>query len=167
MKEALKGIGATVVGIAFLLATLAIPVVLIKGGLWAANHLLPVLVNIGSVVLAVDILVLLPLSLSRSLRPFTVSTLVISSYVFGATLWLTGLALTYYLWGLFAVLVGLFIFGVGVVPIALLATRIKGMWAQFWSLWLLLVLTFMFRFIGIFIGSSIASRSRISGAEVA
>jgi hypothetical protein len=58
----------------------------------------------------------------------------ISSYVFGLELWLRSLLFTYILWGGFWVIVGLAFAGVGVLPMALLATGFAGYWDVF--LWL-------------------------------
>jgi len=62
--------------------------------------------------------------------------------VFGATLWMEGLLLTLAIWGVGAVFIGLFLAGVGVVPIAMLATLIKGMWGPLIELVLLTIMTF-------------------------
>ena len=69
----------------------------------------------------------------------------IASYVFGATLWMEGLLLTLAIWGVGAVVIGLFMAGVGVVPIAMLATLLKGMWAPLIELVVLTVMTFASR----------------------
>lgn len=69
----------------------------------------------------------------------------ISSYVIGLALWVWALILTYVLWGLWAVVIGLFFMGVGIVPIAMLATLFKGMWPQLGQLVLGLVLVFGIR----------------------
>jgi len=62
--------------------------------------------------------------------------------VFGLFLWVLGLIPTYHLWGGLAVFLGLFLFGVGVVPVAMLATLFKGMWLQFGELVFLTALVF-------------------------
>jgi hypothetical protein len=60
-----------------------------------------------------------------------------------------GLLLTWMLWGGFAVFIGLFLMGIGVVPIAMAATLFKGMWAELGLLVLAVVLTFGLRTLGI------------------
>lgn len=60
-----------------------------------------------------------------------------------------GLLLSWELWGPIAVIIGLFIFGIGVVPIAMLATLFNGMWIELGFLVLAIILTFGFRFFGI------------------
>jgi hypothetical protein len=57
----------------------------------------------------------------RRTRAFSAAGLMIASYVFGACLWITSLLLTYELWGTIAVIIGLAVVGIGIVPVALLA----------------------------------------------
>lgn len=52
--------------------------------------------------------------------------LLIASYIFGLMLWMTGLMLTYTLWGLSAVFAGWFVFGIGVAITAIIATLFNG-----------------------------------------
>lgn len=167
MKDALKNAGLTVLGLGLLLLLLALPVLFIKGGLWAAQHILPVLSTIGGVLLGVDLLVLLPLSLVGRARPFTGGAILFSSYVFGATLWLAGLIFTYTLWGFLAVFVGLFLMGIGVVPIAMLATAVHGMWSPFWDLVIMTLCTFGARIIGVLIVSAAPTESSVGQVEAA
>lgn len=55
------------------------------------------------------------------------------------------LLLTLAIWGIGAVFIGLFIAGVGIVPIALLATLIEDLRGPFIELLLLTILTFVSR----------------------
>ena len=54
------------------------------------------------------------------------------------------------IWGTRAVFIGLFIAGIGVVPIAILATALNGEWAITGQIILLLVLTFGSRMLGFY-----------------
>ena len=65
-----------------------------------------------------------------------------------------GLLLTLALWGVLAVIIGLFLFGVGVVPIAMLATLFNGMWLELGLLFLAVILTFGCRLLGIVLAES-------------
>ena len=76
---------------------------------------------------------------------FYIFVFFIYSYIFGAPLWMEGLLFTLLIWGVGAVFIGLFIAGVGVVPIAMLATLFKGMWGPFIELVLLTIMTFATR----------------------
>lgn len=151
MAEKLKQLSTIALGLVFLLALLCIPVLFIRGSAWAAEHLLQPLISVGWVLLALDLIVLLPLSLFRGLRGFTGTVIFLSSYVFGLVTWLLGFILTYALWGLWAVIVGVLFFGGAVVPFALLATMFKGMWDPFFTVLILFVLTFASRIAGAYI----------------
>jgi hypothetical protein len=154
--ERLKELGGTALGLMCFLAVLLIPVVFILGGVWAAKHLLYPLIVIGWFLVAIDILILLPLSIFRSLRGFTGAVIFISSFIFATVTWLLGFILTYALWGFWAVVIGILLFGGTVVPFAMLATVFEGMWEPFCTLLVLLIVTFGSRVVGASIAESTA-----------
>lgn len=59
-----------------------------------------------------------------------------------STLWMMGLLIILSIWGVTAVIIGIAFGGVGVVPIAMLATPIHGYWFPLIELVLLTVATF-------------------------
>lgn len=152
MREKLKEAGNLLLGILIFLALLAIPAVFIVGAEWLSERLLPWFVLASFLALGFLLLVLLPLAAFRRSRTFASIAMLIVSYVFGATVWMEGLLLTMALWGTFAVVVGLFFMGVGVVPIAMLATLFKGLWGRLAELVVLTVLTFGTRFLALRVG---------------
>ena len=152
MIDDLKKLGTFAFGLVILIAVFALPAIFVMGALWAAEHLLTPLVVVGWIAIAADLLVLL-LAIFKSLRPFAGSVIFISSYIFGLVSWLLGFVLTYVLWGLWAVIVGILFLGGGVVPIALLATMFKGMWEPFFTLLVLSAITFGARIGGIILAS--------------
>ena len=135
-----------------MLALFALLVLLIKGGLAGSlivgQKVLPWLLLASYLALVADLMVLLPLTFIRIVRPWVGLGFVISSYVFGLTGWFMGLLLTWALWGGHAVFIGLCFLGVGVVPMAMLATLFKGMWPELGMLILAVVLTFGIRLLG-------------------
>jgi len=98
--------------------------------------------------LAFNIFILVPLALIPPTRPWAGLGFFISSYLFGLTAWFMGLLLTWILWGGCAVVIGLVILGIGVVPIAMLATLLNGMWLELGLLILAVVLTYGLRVLG-------------------
>lgn len=140
MWEKIKGAGTFVLGLGFIVLMALIVGLFIHGGAWLGAKIYPWLVSISSITLVVTVLVLFPLSLIHRARGFASVSLLIASYVFGLSLWVWGLLLTYHLWGAWAVFLGLFLFGIGVVPIAMLATLFNGMWPQLGELVILTVL---------------------------
>lgn len=131
-----------VVGIGVLLLILLLVGLFIHGGAWLGAKVYPWLAGISWLTFAVVIFVLLPLSFVRRVRGPASIGLLYSSFIFGLTLWVWGLLLTYHLWGGWAVFLGLFLFGVGGVPFAMLATLFKGMWPQLAELIVLTILVF-------------------------
>ena len=154
MGDKLKSAGSMAFGLAIFLAMLAMPFIFIKGAMWASENVLPPLINIGWFALALVLFVLLPLSIFKRLRAYTGGTILISSYLFGLICWLMGFVVTYMLWGLWAIVVGLLFLGGGVVPIAMLASLFKGEWSAIAVLLALVVLTFGTRLLGAYIAQS-------------
>lgn len=152
--EKAKELGASIFGIIIIIGILCIPVLFIMGSKWAAEHLMQPLYIAGWIALAIDIFILLPLSIFRGLRGITGTGIFISSFVFGLITWLLGFILTYLLWGFWGVFIGVLLFGGAVVPFALLATLLKGMWAPFFTVLVLVVLTFGSRLVGMLLAES-------------
>src|SRR5207245_7161273 len=121
MKTTLASIGTGALGIAILLALALIPVLLLQGGVWLSALLFPWLAAINALTLLVTLFVLLPNAVFSSTPRFAGSGMMIVSYVFGATLWVWSLLLTYTLWGGFWLFIGLFMSGLGVLPLPMFA----------------------------------------------
>ncbi len=149
--ETVKAIGGCAIWFAVMIGIVFVAGMLIRGGVWASDKIYPWLVVSSLVSLAVSILALLPLALFKETRGHSGLGFYIVSFVFGGTLWVWSLLLTYVLWGGVALFIGLILAGVGVLPIALLATATKGMWSMFGQLILGFVATYGTRSIGIYL----------------
>jgi hypothetical protein len=154
MQSTVKNVGTYALGIVWCIAAIALPVILIFGALWVGEKILPWLMLLSILALGVCIVILGPLAVFRPTRPWAGLGYYVASYVFGLTGWFMGLLLTWILWGGFAVLIGLVVLGIGVVPIAMLATLFKGMWAELGLLILTITLTFGFRILGMHLAES-------------
>jgi len=131
-----------VVGLLGGLILLALPWILIFGLTWVSVIVSPWLMSAFFWMLGITIFILGPLALIRITRGFSAVGLMIASYVFGTCLWITSLLLTYELLGTIAVVVGLVVLGIGIVPIALLATLFHAQWWHLLDLVRLIVATF-------------------------
>ena len=158
LKSTISSIGTCALGLVIFIAAIAIPVVFIIGAAWVGERVLPWLMWLCVWAVGFNILILLPLAVIPRTRGLAGLGFFLSSYVFGLTGWFMGLLLTWILWGLFAVVVGLLILGVGVVPIAIVATLFNGMWPELDVLVLAVVLTYGLRLLGLWL-------SRVSGVE--
>jgi hypothetical protein len=134
---------------AILTCILPIPFIFTNGPLWAAQHLLPPMRAAGWIALAINAAALAFCGVSKPLRtPIGVLTYRLT-YLYGGIAWLSGLVLTYLLWGVGAVIAGIVCLGGGVVTTGLLAALVRGEWRGFAPLLAFVVLTFAARAAGI------------------
>lgn len=73
----------------------------------------------------VSVFVLAPLSFWARARSWTTSGMIVASYIIGFTTWLLGAGMTFATFGWLGLLVGLLLFGVGVVPIGAIGAYFK------------------------------------------
>ncbi len=153
--ENIKGIGSGALGVVTFLLILLLPVVFILifiGGVaWIGLKVMPFLVTATTIFTFISLLVFIPLLFFRETRIWSASALFFVSWIFGATLWLFSFFATYMLWGLLGILIGLFVFGIGVIPIAFVASLLNGEWMMFAEITYMIILTFGTRFLGIYI----------------
>jgi hypothetical protein len=161
LKNVGLGVGGLVISLVFLALLLAISVTFLFGLTWVSVKVLPWLKPAFLLALAASIFLCGPLALFRRTRGTAAAGLMIASYVFGAILWITALLLTYQLWGTIAVVIGLLIVGVGIVPIALLATIFSAEWWHLADLVVLLLLTFGIRFLALWLADKAGERQVI------
>jgi hypothetical protein len=125
-----KNAGSVILGLAILVGISAIGIALLTGAaafsVWVLKWTFPAF----TITFLFAIVLLTPLSLIPPTRGFSAMGFMIASFAFGAILWVWGMAYTYSVWGLFAVIVGLVLFGVGVVPIAMFAALVHGDWSN-------------------------------------
>ena len=148
-KTVAYAFGGTLIWIMIFVAGIFLTAVAIKGGIWLSATILPWLSIAMWIVFMIDLFFLLPLSMLKKRKGISSIGFMISSYVYGITLWLWGLLLTYILWGGIAVFIGLFIVGIGVVPMAMIATTLESQWSIAGQLVLLAAFTFSSRIYGI------------------
>jgi len=107
------------------------------------------LLPFSSIAFAIAIVVLLPLAAWRKTRGAAGAGLLIVSYIFGATTWFLGAAVTFGSFGWIGLIIGIFIFGIGVVPLGIIgAFWTFGISELAVSLCIMLVITLATRFAG-------------------
>jgi len=101
------------------------------------------------IALAVAVLILLPLAAWPKTRAAGGSGLVFVSYIFGATTWFLGAAVTFGSFGWIGLIIGIFVCGLGVVPLGIFGAFFGlGMSELGISLCVMLVITLAARFAG-------------------
>jgi hypothetical protein len=151
MKAQMKQLGGLVFGIAGVCALLIIPFVLLRGAAALAEWSLPFLSKaVGAVTLLV-LPILVIAALVPRIRVIAAAGFEYASLFYGITLWLWALVYTLSVWSWLAVIIGLVFMGVGIVPVAMLASLFRGEWSQLGGLVMGLVLTLGTRFFGFYL----------------
>jgi hypothetical protein len=100
---------------------------------------------------AICILILAPLAIFRKSRGVAGLGLWIASFIFGAVLWIYGAIATFTYWGWVGLLIGLLVFGVGVVPMGFVALALQSQWEWIANLGVLLLSLVVSRLGGIWL----------------
>ena len=156
--QALKSIGNFVLGIVIFVGIIVATVLLFTLGAKLAFTIQPFINWLAGILFLINIVVLL-IAIAPKARGWAGLIIYISSYVYGLGTWIFGLAVTLAFWGWIAVIIGLLLGGVGVVPIGMLASIFNGRWDIFWTLLISVVLTYGARLIGALLVSSSENQS--------
>ncbi|MGN8547106.1 DUF4339 domain-containing protein [Bradyrhizobium sp. 13971] len=133
-KEMLQGIGAFLLVAAISVGGVTLLMMLFYGAAWASDRLLPYVILAAEWAIAICVVILAPLSAFRKTRIVSAFGFFAASYIFGTCLWMIGLLTAYFYWGLKSIIIGMCLFGAGVVPVALLASLFNGDWSAFWMM---------------------------------
>ena len=140
MKEKIKDAGYMLLGLAFFMGFILLAVVMFKGGIWVSARLHPILEIISAITLLVTVVVLLPLAIFKKTRAASITGLLLSSKIFGLSLWIWSFLLSYIFWGFIGAFLGVFLFGIGVIPVAIIGTIVNAEWRTLGDITLLIVL---------------------------
>lgn len=135
------------------IAAISLPAALLIGGLlffWLvtgvpefAALLLIYLFYACAITFAINLIIMIPLSFVRRTRHHLSVFFMLSSYVYGATLWLWSISLVNHLWGAFITAIGTII--MFIAPLAMLAALLNGLWSPLIQLIILAFLAFACR----------------------
>jgi hypothetical protein len=147
-------VGSILLNLVFLAAALMLPAFYLLGAERSTTYILQPLSVAAWVALFFTIILLLPLSMFKKLRPYTGAGIYMASHVFGLAGWAMGFIGTWILWSGWAAIGGTVLLGGAVVPFALVASAIEGLWTSFFLLLGLTALTFISRVVGLAIAES-------------
>ena len=145
--EILESIGGVLLGIAFFVGSIIALILFFTVGATVGATILPFVSWLTGILFAINVIALL-MAISRKTRGVVGIIIFLSSYVYGLQTWIIGLLGTLTLWGWIAVIIGLFIGGIGVVPIGMAAAIFNGRWSIFFVLLINVILTYGTRIIG-------------------
>lgn len=141
--EFFKNSGIMLLSVAGLLFIVFVFSIVIKGAVWLTETVEPILVASTSVAVWCHILILLPLSVPRSIRSKISGPIGLMTLLYVITAAFKASVVLYSLWGLPGWLLGVFLGGVGIFPASMIAAAMKGLWGDVGSITLLLVLAFV------------------------
>lgn len=145
--EILESIGGVLLGIAFFVGSIIALILFFTVGATVGVTMLPFVSWLTGILFAVNIIALL-IAISRKTRGVVGIIIFLSSYVYGLQTWITGLLVALAFWGWAVVIIGLFMGGIGVVPIGMAAAIFNGRWSIFFVLLINVILTYGTRIIG-------------------
>lgn len=132
------------------LGLIAIVFVFVKGGIWTFDNIY----QTTSLIMAGLLLLIVPFSLilliPKKTREFGGAGFYTASYILSFMLWFWSLIVAKILAGTVWLLIGLFFAGIGVIPIAIIATLIEGNWVFVVSSIVTIIIIWILRFIGLF-----------------
>jgi len=137
-------------------------VFVIKGVVWIGEKVLPFLMSLTSLLTAISVFIFIPMMIFKKTRKWAGGALAFSSLLFGLTLWIYSALVAYMLWGFIGLVIGLFMMGIGVVPVALLAALFSGEWTIIGSIIYMLILTFGARLFGLYVAEKAENKKSIT-----
>jgi hypothetical protein len=164
MISAFKNAGAIILGCAAFVALIVVAILFIHGTAIVGEKALPFLIDATNIVTALCIVVFFPLSLFRFTRIVPTWGFLFSSFLFGIGVWILGFLVTYDLWGGLGVFFGMCFFGIGVVPLGIIAAALKGIWWMVGTLVYGLVLTIGSRGLALYLAKK-CDRDRQQAAQ--
>lgn len=162
--QSIKNIGSSLLGIVIFVGIFFALGLLFAYGAKLAFTIQPFINWLAGVLFVINIVALLVAIIPKA-RGAAGLIIFISSFVYGLGTWIFGLAATLALWGWIAVIIGVLLGGVGVVPIGMLAAIFNGEWGIFWTLLISLLLTYVARIIGNMLVSSADNQQQDAGGD--
>jgi len=142
----------------------------LRGVVWASQSTLVWLIHAAQIAFALCVLVFLPFCIFKKTRGFAGFGFHMASYVFGTELLAYSCIVAFTIWGYTGLIFGLFLGGVGVVPVALFAAlyaavRHQTQWGLSGDILLMIILTVITWHLGVYL-MACAGRERESGRSV-
>lgn len=118
---------------------------------WVAQNVFPWATIVIGVIVFLGVPVSLLLAIFRKTRGIGGLGLYLTSYAIGLHLWLSSLIVAYTLAGVSWMIIGLLFGGIGVVPVAFIASIIRTEWSVMWQILLVIGVIATLRFFGVFL----------------
>src|SRR5512137_2582605 len=103
-KIAISGLTGCLLAILVLVGLITLALMFLQGGVWLGEIAMPILKWLARITCGVVVIIFLPMAAFRQTQRIAATGLIYASALFGMTLWVWSLLLTYNLWGGWAVL---------------------------------------------------------------
>jgi hypothetical protein len=140
--EAFGGFLQVVQGLAIIYSIVIIVLWFINGGVWFQDNIFPLHAVFFVFFLGLTFLVLIPLMVIKTTRPYSALSLLVLTYLFGGIVWFYSAHYCLYAIGVVWTIIGFLCAGIGVVPIAFIGAMIKGHWNVVALMVVVLIATF-------------------------
>jgi len=134
-----------------MIGMLMLLVAFFKSTPWIAENVFPWVSFSNAITVLVIVPICLILAIFKKTRGFGSVGLFLCSYVVGITLWIWSLILSYTMAGIVWMIMGLLFGGIGIVPIALIASLLRMEWLIAIEIIVLAIIAFALRSFGIFL----------------
>ena len=149
VKGFFSGLGTFLLITLVVLALIFLAIFFVWGGVALSALLNPLLEWIFRVT-SILLLVFVVFGFFKGTRVFASQALLVSSYILGFCLWMRSILVLYALAGVFWVIIGLLLGGVGVIPIAIIAGMFEGLWGIVGQLVYATLITLVARWLGLY-----------------
>lgn len=139
----MKTLGRFLMSILILLAIIFLVILILKGAQVLSAFFEP-LVYVYPTIITIGIVLVL-LSLIPSLKANMLPPILIVSYILGLLLFIFSAFLTLNVFNWIWLLVGVLLCGFGIVPIAMIACIVAGLWPALWHILIMLIAVTLFR----------------------
>lgn len=112
----------------------------VRMAVWLCERIFPILQIISGWTLLIYLLLLIPMAIFRPTRSVAALSMFLATLIFGITTVAGGLLISHDIWGFLGCAIGMGFWLIGVIPVAILASLIHGLWWNF--TWLLLMVFF-------------------------
>lgn len=164
MLKKLKNIGWIGLGILFFVLIVFVVIFLIKGGVGFIENHQDLINSINEIIIGL-ILLLLILSVIPRLRIYTGMGVAYMALIWTFLFWLNCLAITYELWGIVGMFIGVMMAGLGIFATAPLALLFAGQWSEALILLLTLGVMYGIRMLGLWIATKHKSMIEVSNID--
>lgn len=159
--KTIKDLFTGALGIGLFLAIIIISAIFLIFGLKIASAVYPILETIAAIFIIISLFIFIPLAFFKKTRMISIYGFIISAFIFAINVWIFSLLTTYFYWGIFGVVLGIMLGGIGEIPIAVIASLLHGDWASIFNIISTVVLFLIAQGLAAYLGSKVEKEANL------